>query len=224
MKEKIIKIDESLVKVKFFKRSRKNFIIRIVGEEVHISIPKNGTYKSAEQILTKKWKEVKMLMEKSKKNSIFPDKNSIFYLGENYDFIPKEKTEKPYFEEKKIIAEDRIALKSWMKLEAERVIKKEYLKISDIMGIKAEKIKIRPLKSAWGICYSNGNVTFNSLLVCLPENIIRYVIVHELCHRIHMNHSKEFWALVKEYFEGHKEARLFLKSFGRGLYSNNIFA
>ena len=111
-----------------------------------------------------------------------------------------------------------------MKSEAERVIKKEYLKVSSAMGIKAEKIKVRPLKSAWGICYSNGNITFNSLLVCLPENIIRYVIVHELCHRIHMNHSKEFWALVKEYFEDHKEARQFLKSFGRGLYSNNIFA
>jgi hypothetical protein len=223
MKEKIIKIDENYIKVKFFKRSRKNFIIRVVGEEIHVSIPKNSTYKNGEQILTKKLKEIKEMMEKNNKNSIFSKKNSIFYLGKSYDFIFEEKIKKPYFEEKTVLAKNKVDLKLWIKSEAEKLIKEEYIKISNLIGIKGEKIKIRPLKSAWGICYSNGNITFNSLLICLPKEIIRYVIIHELCHRVHMNHSKEFWALVDKYFKNHKEARLFLKDFGRGIYSNNPF-
>lgn len=78
------------------------------------------------------------------------------------------------------------------------------------------------MKSAWGICYSNKNLSFNSLLFTMPMEIIEYVIIHELCHLKHLNHSKEFWALVEEHCPNYKKNRVKLKELSRQLDMMNI--
>lgn len=221
MKEKIIEINDKRIKVKLFKRSKKNIIIKIIKDEIHVSLPKSSTYKRAEQFLTEKidW------IEKRLNNNIKYIKkynNILFYLGKNYKILEDEKYQNIIFDENTVKINKIERLKDWIRVEADTVIREKYKRISEKTGISAEKIKTKPMKSAWGICYSNGNITFNSLLICLPKEIIEYVIIHELCHRIHMNHSKEFWSLVKEYFPQYKEARLFLKNFSKSIYANNI--
>jgi predicted metal-dependent hydrolase len=82
------------------------------------------------------------------------------------------------------------------------------------MGVEYGRITIRMQKSRWGSCSGKGNLNFNCLLMRTPDEIIDYVVVHELCHLKEMNHSPRFWAEVEKIFPDYKERRKWLKDHG----------
>lgn len=88
---------------------------------------------------------------------------------------------------------------------------------ASVMGISYGRITIRHQKSRWGSCSSAGNLNFNCLLMLAPAEVIDYVVVHELCHRRYMNHSREFWDEVGKYMPDYKEKEKWLKDHGREL-------
>ena len=73
------------------------------------------------------------------------------------------------------------------------------------------KITIKRMKSRWGSCSSKGSVSLNSKLIQTPVRCIEYVMVHELCHLIHFNHSKDFYTLLAEIIPDWKERKKELK-------------
>ncbi len=88
---------------------------------------------------------------------------------------------------------------------------------AEIVGADYKRITIRSQRTRWGSCSSEGNLNFNCLLVRVPEEVMDYVIVHELCHRKEMNHSKNFWALVGNVIPDYKQRRKWLRDHGREL-------
>ena len=84
-------------------------------------------------------------------------------------------------------------------------------------GVSYGRITIRNQKSRWGSCSSRGNLNFNCLLMLAPPGVTDYVIVHELCHRIEMNHSARFWAEVERVMPDYREARKWLRDHGSGI-------
>jgi predicted metal-dependent hydrolase len=76
------------------------------------------------------------------------------------------------------------------------------------------RISLKTQKTRWGSCSSRGNLNFNWRLVHYPPEIIDYVIVHELAHRTHMNHSASFWRLVAEFDPRYQAHRNWLKKYG----------
>lgn len=85
------------------------------------------------------------------------------------------------------------------------------------IGVTYGRISIRAQRTLWGSCTAEGNLNFNCLLVLLPERVMRYVVVHELCHRKEMNHSKRFWAEVANVLPDYKALRKQLKDEGTSL-------
>ena len=85
------------------------------------------------------------------------------------------------------------------------------------IGVSYGRISIRAQKTRWGSCTADGNLNFNCLLILLPERVMRYVVVHELCHRKEMNHSKRFWAEVSKVLPDYKILRKQLKDDGTSL-------
>ena len=83
-----------------------------------------------------------------------------------------------------------------------------------IIGVTYGRITIRNQKTRWGSCSSKGNLNFNCLLMLAPPEVLDYVVVHELCHRKQMNHSKAFWSEVEKVLPDYKEARKWLKEDG----------
>ena len=85
------------------------------------------------------------------------------------------------------------------------------------IGVSCGGITIRNQKTRWGSCSSKGNLNFNCLLMLTPPEVIDYVVVHELCHRKEMNHSKAFWAEVEKVIPDYKKQVKWLKENGGGI-------
>lgn len=86
-----------------------------------------------------------------------------------------------------------------------------------ILGVTYDRITIRTQRSRWGSCSSKGNLNFNCLLMLVPPEVADYVVVHELCHRKQMNHSRAFWAEVACILPDYKARKLWLKENGPAL-------
>lgn len=82
------------------------------------------------------------------------------------------------------------------------------------VGVNYGRITIRNQRTRWGSCSSRGNLNFNCLLMLAPPEVIDYVVVHELCHRKEMNHSKAFWDEVGRVLPDYKTQIKWLKSEG----------
>ena len=85
---------------------------------------------------------------------------------------------------------------------------------ANIIGVEYGRIAIRNQKTRWGSCSSKGNLNFNCLLMLVPEDVRDYVIVHELCHLIELNHSPAFWIEVEKIIPDYKQKRKWLKENG----------
>ena len=101
------------------------------------------------------------------------------------------------------------------------MIPKKVKKYAEDVGVTYGRITIRNQRSCWGSCSSKGNLNFNCLLMLFPEDVIDYVVVHELCHRKHMNHSAEFYAEVERVFPEYRRCQRWLKENG-GLYLSRL--
>ncbi|MCX6004118.1 MAG: SprT family zinc-dependent metalloprotease, partial [Chloroflexi bacterium] len=90
-------------------------------------------------------------------------------------------------------------LETWYRRQAAITLKQKADDFSTMLGLTYRKLLIRGQRTRWGSCSRLGNLTLNWKLLLAPEPVIDYVIIHELCHRKHMNHSKKFWDLVAKY-------------------------
>jgi predicted metal-dependent hydrolase len=94
--------------------------------------------------------------------------------------------------------------------------------LSEQTSLTPSKIKIRQYKARWGSCNSRKEVSLNYLLMMAPLWVIDYVIIHELCHLVHMNHSSQFWALVKLHCPDYNTAKQWLITHQKDLHWSNL--
>ncbi len=88
-------------------------------------------------------------------------------------------------------------LSKWIRNTAKRVLPDMLNQIANEFGFNFRKVSIRSQKSRWGSCSSRGTISLNDQLLFFPAQTVRYLMIHELCHTRHMNHSKQFWSLVE---------------------------
>lgn len=87
-----------------------------------------------------------------------------------------------------------------------------------IMNVTYGRISIREQKTRWGSCSSAGNLNFNWRLILAPEEVLDYVVVHELAHRREMNHSKAFYAIVESVLPDYRQPKKWLRDKGQTLW------
>ena len=104
--------------------------------------------------------------------------------------------------------------KADIKRKAKQVITERVIYFSQIMDVSCERISFRFQKTRFGSCSTKKNLNFNALIVLMPQEIIDYVIVHELAHLIEMNHSDRFWREVERIIPNYKLRRKWLKENG----------
>mgnify|MGYP002700106864 FL=1 len=104
-------------------------------------------------------------------------------------------------------------LEIYFKQQAEQLFIERIELISKQISLTPTKITIRQYQARWGSCNNRGEVSFNYLLMMTPSFVIDYVIIHELCHLVHLNHSKGFWQLVGKFCPNYQLAKKWLTSY-----------
>ncbi|MDS0526481.1 M48 family metallopeptidase [Clostridium sp. SHJSY1] len=209
---------------KVYRTKRKSSLISIdENGEITIKVPIGTSDKQIEELVQRKneWIKSKLILVNSRKKL---NSDEIMYLGQIYKvkvmLQPNIKKESVDFNEKIFY------VNACESERAEKVLEKKFredckeiiLKKIEIYQQYFEKspkeIKVKEQKARWGSCTYDNRIFFNWKLIMGRESALEYVVVHEMCHMVHKNHSKEYWSLVKKIMPHYEEEHLWLKNNG----------
>lgn len=150
------------------------------------------------------------------------DKEIYSFIESKKSWIEKnlakiEKREKAISEVKPFTEDEINALAE----KAKQIIPERVRYYAPKIGVTYNRITIRCQRTRWGSCSSKGNLNFNCLLALFPLEVIDSVVVHELCHRKHMNHSPQFYAEIEKVFPEYKKWHKWLSDNG-GVYMGRL--
>lgn len=206
-------IDNISYIVNIIKKNNKNTYIR-VNEELQIVVTTGRftTKRYVKKLLDDNYYSIKKMIERRKKQ--IEKNNKFFLLGKYYDIIELSKIDDVEINDGYIYYPSKKKLDEWLKKKTIQVFNDRlqilYGKFEEIN--KCPTLKIRNMKTRWGV-YNRvkHNITLNSKLINYSYSEIDYVIIHELSHVIHFNHSIDFWNLVEKYCPNYKVLRNNLK-------------
>ena len=112
----------------------------------------------------------------------------------------------------------REQLEKWYRKQALCVFKEKAREFAVTIGVSFQDIHIKDQKSRWGSCSSKGNLNFNWRILMAPEPVCDYVIIHELCHLVYMDHSADFWHLVEQLCPSYRQYKKWLRDRADLLY------
>lgn len=105
----------------------------------------------------------------------------------------------------------RAVVRHWLLQKAKVELQPWLHRLSRSCGLPYAEVSFRGQAAVWGTCSKIGKICLNYKLLCLPKHYVEYVIIHELCHTVHFNHSANFWRLVSEYIPNWRELRFEVK-------------
>lgn len=206
------KLNGEKYKVVVIKKNNKNTYIKI-KDDMTIYITTN--------YLTSKW-QIKSLLNAEKEylekaminvKRKYEKEQEFYYLGKKYDIIILS-LKIVEIEDDKIYVQSFELLEKWLKKEIKKIFSERLSYNYDLFDEKIPfpKLKIRKMKTRWGVCNKRDNsITLNSKLIRYSLDEIDYVIIHELSHFVHFDHSKQFWNTVEKYMPNYKKSIKVLK-------------
>lgn len=206
-------LDNTTYDVIIIKKNNKNSYIRIT-DDMNILVTTNyfATKKGIKKMLDQNTNSLRKMLNRQQR--INKKKERFFYLGKYYDIIEVPIIKDIKIENNVIYIPSKKKLERWLKEELIRIyserLEYNYNRFEEID--KCPSLKIRTMKTRWGV-YNRikHTITLNSHLIEYDIDKIDYVIIHELSHVIHFNHSQAFWKLVGKYCPNYKEMRKALK-------------
>lgn len=194
------------------KKNNKNMYLRVKKDGIYISCNYFVTATMIKSFIMKNEEDIIKMYEtvqrKEKKNEEF------YYLGNSYDVVVLNTVSKIEFVGNQVFVKNKTYLNTFLKNECERIFN-ERVKICYNLfeeDIPYPKVMIGKMKRKWGYCNKRQElIKLNSELIKYSIDEIDYVIIHELCHFLEFNHSKNFWKYVKKYKPNYKENTKVLK-------------
>ncbi len=185
-------------------------------------LPESAIQEFAEKHVN--WVEKK----KAEMRAVVPAQSKQYQPGETFLYLGKEyPLEIVPSQRKKLILEDRfkiaesalgnaeLVFQKWYRQQATQFIPERVKFFAELHQLHYEKIKITSARTRWGSCSSKNTLNFSWRLMLTPLDVIDYVVIHELAHTIHHNHSKRFWNLVGKFLPDYKARRKQLRQYGQ---------
>lgn len=153
--------------------------------------------------------------------------NTLLYLGQPYQVIVKNELGEPhqrieihgdhfYLLPVSFSAESaQLLLERWLRTKATELCTPLLQELAKKMGVEVPALRFREAHTRWGSCAHDGVIMLNWRLIHTPEEVARYVVIHELAHRVHLNHSSAFWNLVEQFDPDYRLHRGWLKRHGQ---------
>jgi len=206
---------------------KKSASVQVVDCQVQVIIPQGLSDARIEQIVREKtsWirdKLRKQSLMKPKKPKEYVSGEAFAYLGKNYQLkVVKGSSAAVKLTLGKLAvgadADVKQELTSWYRQNAEKRLNEKVVRFAKVIGVNPKSVKVKTYKSRWGSCSSLGDISFHWAIIMAPHYIVDYVVVHELCHMIHHNHSPAFWQQVEKVLPNYSECRGWLKTNGQEL-------
>lgn len=108
-------------------------------------------------------------------------------------------------------------LEQWYKEKARELVYEKLNYYNTYINKKISTVRIKNQRKRWGSCSNLGNLNFNWRIIMMPDEMFDYIVVHEMCHLKHLNHSKDFWRTVQEILPDYKEREKWIKANGARL-------
>lgn len=182
----------------------KNIYFRVKEDlKIHVSANHLISTSKIEKLLHKNTKTIETFYL----NQINKNNDNIKYLGNSLNFKYQEC--QPYLDNNDIYGRSKEECKEFIYTLAPNIFTSRLNQIKQQFANLPEfSLKVRKMKSKWGVCNKNRmSITLNSVLITKDIHLIDYVIIHELCHFKHMNHSQEYWDYVSKFYPYYKKAR-----------------
>lgn len=207
-----ITIKDQTFNVFITRKNNKNMYLRVKKDGIYITCNYFVTNSMIKSFIEKNEDDIIRMNEtvqrKEKKNEEF------YYLGNNYDVVVLNTVSKIEFVGNQVFVKNKTYLNTFLKNECERIFN-ERVKICYNLfeeDIPYPKVMIGKMKRKWGYCNKRQElIKLNLELIKYSIDEIDYVIIHELCHFLEFNHSKNFWNYVKKYKPNYKENTKVLK-------------
>lgn len=228
--EEII-LDGNKIKYKLDIGKRKNLYIQIKNNEVIVKAPRHVSKSRIQKFIIEKEKWILKVLEKQKNmekniSKEYINGEEFFYKGEKYILNIKygnknEKIANIYGNELTVrIKENQEDEKKQIEKQidnfyfqmAEIELSESMERLTKLMNVMPESFRVKRLKRVWGNCSSKKVISLNYNLIKYSKKAMDYVVIHELSHLKHMNHSKDFWNMVGRYMSDYKIAEKELKN------------
>ena len=216
--------------VQVVRSRRRTAALHIVGNELQERVPNQVRAESIIEILQKKRSLIRRKVVKLKEVPVpqpkeFVGREAFPFLGQNFRLKVQEghrvgvqlsegyllTTVRPSEVGEQRKQRIQQYLKSWYRSRADERLQEKVERYSKHIGVSPKGLRVREFKSKWVSFDSRGTLAFNLNLIKAPHPIVDYVVIHELCHMIQPNHSKNFWKEVEKYDASYKEHRAWLK-------------
>jgi len=227
--KKILNINGRTVEYELIRRKRKTAELKLDPEKGLVVIAPNvASIKAVEELVSQKSKwildKIDYMEKKKEKRQVRK-----FETGEKFMFLGCEyalEVIKTDFNAARLqLVEGRFLLEhpgcetsflkeifaGWYKKCAQKILSESVDKHSIYFDVAPKQVKAKEQKKIWGSCTHDNKLLFNWRLVMAPKWVIDYVVVHEMCHMVHKNHSKDFWDLVEKIYPRFKDAKDWLK-------------
>ena len=205
---------------------KKTVSLRLRDGQLQMVVPNRMSQRRINDILTEKSGWIRKTLQKEALAPVFEPKTylpgeTFMFLGEGYQLaLGSEENSWPCLSKNELIASGGTTsaistqIHAWYLQSATQHLLQQTTKYAELMNAKPASVKVKAYKSRWGACSARGDLTYNWRIILAPADIVDYVVVHELAHLHHHNHSARFWACVAETLPDYKERNRWLKENG----------
>ena len=208
VKDMTFRIEDSVIPVVIKRKKNKNVYMRFQDDNTLLVTCNNFvSTKKIENILEENRSSLEKMWNHHQKKQA--KEEQFFYLGKPYEVIFEENRANTEMVSNTIYCPNEHSLELFYKKECKRILESEVKRILPYFEkIPPFVLRIRKMKTRWGVNnLGSHSITLNSELLKKDLDLIDYVIIHELCHFYHQDHSPSFWACVENYYPKYKEAR-----------------
>ncbi len=206
-------------------RSKRKTLSLTINEnaELIIRAPKSLSIEKIQDFINEKenWINRKKRLIEDQIKDVTSNHNKLLYLGVLFPInIEQNAAKELVFTGEKFIASSfepnflSLSIKKWYKNKFREIALPRVAYFADKHNLMVNQVRIKNQKTMWGSCSSKNNINLNYLLLMAPMGVIDYVIVHELVHTIHRNHSADFWGAVESIMPDFQKHKRWLQSNG----------